>query len=298
MALRDIADIADDFRQNGCDLITIVDAKAQHVNASRDSAGARAYVGFDEQLLNALLQGPEIARRGKLLLAVSWSMHRVVQDMLNESTAADGGNAADGSASPQGRQRSLSRQTTAKLIRQSTSALDATTCGGLQAVPAPSTLTEADLIAAFRHAVTSENTVDTKVIQLLLDDRRMPCDCDGTPKFDGFAFATLHIPNSAAPDHSESTDLAWRERLASRCPVAWASDGFVDDASPLGLIELLLWAILDGRHELAVCMWKRSENPLRYSLYASQLYAMLAEQVLQRRIDPPPPPHCERCVDD
>ena len=46
----------------------------------------------------------------------------------------------------------------------------------------------------------------------------------------------------------------------------------------LGLIELLLWAILDCRHDLAVCLWKRSENPLRYALLASQLYARLAEQ--------------------
>lgn len=219
----------------------------------------------------AARQGPEIARRGKLLLAVSWSNPRVVTAMLSEKTDKE--------------------QPSKRGSRPSRDGSEGTGAGsghkeGLDAVRQP--LDMMDIIAALRQAVTDENkNVDPTIIQALLDDRRMPFDHDGNPTLQHFPFQVLPIPPDPRDPNAfsrlgnssmkrESTDDAWRTRLASRFPSSWSGAGFTPE-HPLGLIELLLWSILDGRHELALLLWKRSDSPLRFTLLCAQMYAELAE---------------------
>ena len=94
--LKKVATTVELSNRKGVKLVTLVDATADVEAATSQtarrlgSAAPKPTAEFDEQLLNALLQGPEIARRGKLLLAVSWSNARVVEAMLNERGYADG----------------------------------------------------------------------------------------------------------------------------------------------------------------------------------------------------------------
>ena len=117
-------------------------------------------------------------------------------------------------------------------------------------------------MAAIVQAFTDENkNVDSEIIQALLDDERMPCDADGNPKLDRFPFQVrdldtsppfsrllspsltfsldrfpvqvLNVPPDphaanaihriGLPSQLDSTDTAWRARLASRFPSSWAA---------------------------------------------------------------------------
>ena len=117
-----------------------------------------------------------------------------------------------------------------------------------------------------------------------------------------FPFPLLPTPHAADPHECASDSaLEWCDRLAKLLPGGWeyretlppthkapgadgggeedgeGADGDVPTATP-GLIELLLWAVLDGRDRLAECLWRECEEPLRYALMTSQLYAHLASQ--------------------
>ena len=46
----------------------------------------------------------------------------------------------------------------------------------------------------------------------------------------------------------------------------------------LGMLELLLWAVLAERNRLAKLLWQHTEEPIRYALLVSQLYAHLAQR--------------------
>ena len=106
------------------------------------------------------------------------------------------------------------------------------------------------------------------------------------------------MPHAAdAHEGAPDSTLEWCDRLARLLPAGWeyretlpptrkaaadedgedeeGAEGDVPTATP-GLIELLLWAVLDGRDRLADCLWRECEEPLRYALMTSQLYAHLA----------------------
>jgi len=115
------------------------------------------------------------------------------------------------------------------------------------------------------------------------------------------------MPHAAdAHEGAPDSTLEWCDRLARLLPAGWeyretlpptrkaaaaadgadggadedgedeeGAEGDVPTATP-GLIELLLWAVLDGRERLAECLWRECEEPLRYALMTSQLYAHLA----------------------
>ena len=158
----------------------------------------------------ALLQGPEIARRGKLLLAVSWSNPHVVEAMLNDTSGERPSEAS-------GRFEGAS-----------------TVSGG-----ASLALDKGDITAAVRHVVTDDNkAVDPAIIRMLLDDRRMPCDEDGNPTLEQFPFQLLPIPSDAnrrtTTADDSSTDDAWRLNLAARFPAAWDPDAWGASSAPLG----------------------------------------------------------------
>ena len=76
-------------------------------------------------------------------------------------------------------------------------------------------------------------------VQLLLDDRRIRGSHSDSPSLDDFGFLRLPVPLVGAdvsPIHrmqrlvqTDSTNEAWRARLRSHFPSAWAADGFEDD---------------------------------------------------------------------
>ena len=241
---------------------------------------------FDAHLLKAVLEGPAIASRGKLVLAVTWNNASVVRELLDEGTEGGGGGSGVGVGGGGG----------AGTPRGDSSGADA---------PPGTSIEGDDLLVALRHAITvvKDAELATEMVTLLLRHSRM--------RLEHFNFTQLPLVGGDQVGEAYDSNMQWAEVLAELMPSTWefsntlgggdkdddkdadegpslshqasssssngASGGDGEFVGP-GMLELMLWAVLDGRDRLAETLWRECDEPCRYALLVSQLYSKLSKQ--------------------
>ena len=238
-----------------------------------------------------------IANRGKLVLAVTWNNASVVRELLDEGTGGtEGGSTLRGDGGGSG--------------------------GGGDAPPGAG-IEGDDLLVALRHAITvvKDAELATEMVSLLVRHSRMRLEdfaftllplvggeqvgetyennlqwtevlAELVPSAWEFS-ETLGGADKDDDDNDSDDDDSGRgsgsgpslSHQPSSSSSAGNSGGDVGFIGP-GMLELLLWAVLDGRHRLAETLWQECDEPCRYALLVSQLYKKLSKQAKTSQVYP------------
>lgn len=81
-----------------------------------------------------------------------------------------------------------------------------------------------------------------------------------------------HDPRFILDDYRGFDGFAWLRREALSC-----RESEVLRSLPLSWTDLMLWAVLAGHHQVATLLWRKTKNPLRAALTASQMCRRLTQ---------------------
>ena len=211
---------------------------------------------FEDALLQSLIRGPSVRRDAKLTLSISWNNARVFADVLAEASVAVSPRHTPVPGQEGGGEEGGGKEGAAK------------EGGGRSVANGEEALVQEalvrDLVHALQHAATQvdDSSFDEELVRMLLEHSAL--------QLDHFPFTLLPLENYAV-----NNNVQWQSRLWKFLPtVGWAWDE--PKGERLGMLELLLWVILEGRDRLARLLWQHTEEPIRTALLASQLYSHLS----------------------
>ncbi|KAL1522794.1 hypothetical protein AB1Y20_017766 [Prymnesium parvum] len=205
---------------------------------------------FDEAMLKAITRTGAVPLRAKLCLALDWNNASIMRQVLSDARAQ------------------------AAVMQELVHQLDPASIDARPNTPFELQLCR-DLAHVLHHTVTElkDADFDEDLVSLLLEQPHM--------QLEYFPF-TLLVLFDDHPMGSNTRD--WVQNLKGYLPLAsWNLDSeeyihrpCLGTGSRPGVLELLLWAVLAGRDRLAKVLWQHTEEPIRYALLVSQLYAHMA----------------------